>query len=240
MSSPTIGTPASRNLRAHSGSERDEDGDGVDEGHPGVEAGLGVVALGLLGADGEIGDQDVGPRVAQRLGDVDGIGGRLVDHLLVVLAEAIERRAALDRDAELAHLREAHGVVQPGMDRLAQVGADLGLVDVERGHGHEVADVITAELDVHQSRDDVVGIRVAVVRDALDERTGAVADAGDGESDGVGHGLSPSVSVLQMVRQVTGSEPATARSARSDAMRVSSQLMSRATPSAVCWTTDRA
>ena len=44
----------------------DEDGDGVDEGHPGIEAGLGVVALGLLGPDRQVGDEDVGlgPRSA--------------------------------------------------------------------------------------------------------------------------------------------------------------------------------
>src|ERR1700677_3466887 len=89
MSSPTIGTPASRNLRAHSGSEAmkigmawgmgaresrdpwaycarsvgvrgDEDRDGVDEGDVRIEARLGVVALGLLGTDREVGHHPVG------------------------------------------------------------------------------------------------------------------------------------------------------------------------------------
>ena len=179
----------------------DEDGDGVDEGHAGVEAGLGVVALGLLGADRQVGDQDVGLGVAQRLGDVDRLGRRLLDQSRgSTCPSPSKRRAPLDRHAELADLGEADGVVQAGVDRLAQVGADLGLVDVEGGHGHEVADVVAAELDVHQARDDVVGVGVAVVGDALDERAGAVADAGDGESDGAGHGLSPSVSVLRVVR----------------------------------------
>ena len=215
----------------------DEDGDGVDEGDTRIEAGLGVVALGPLGADREVGDQDVGPGLAQRGGHVDRLGGRLLDRLGVVLAQAVEGRPTLDGDAELAHLGEADRVVLPGVDRLAQVGADLGLVHVEGRHRHEVADVVPAELDVHEAGDDVGGIGVVVVGDPLDERAGAVADAGNREADGVGHGLSPSVSGAA---QVTGSVPAVASASRSEAMRVSSQLMSRAMPSAVCWTTERA
>ena len=52
----------------------DEDGDGVDEGDAGVEAGLGVVALGLLGADRQVGDQDVGLGLAQGGGHVHRLG----------------------------------------------------------------------------------------------------------------------------------------------------------------------
>ena len=54
---------------------RDEHRDGVDERHAGVEAGLGVVLLGLLGADRQVRHEHVGPGVAQRLGHVDGSAG---------------------------------------------------------------------------------------------------------------------------------------------------------------------
>ena len=71
----------------------DEHRDGVDEGHAGVEAGLGVVALGVLGADGEVGHEHVGLGVAQHLGDVDRLGRALLGDLAVELAEAVEGRA---------------------------------------------------------------------------------------------------------------------------------------------------
>ena len=57
----------------------------------------------------------------------------------------------------------------PGEDRLAEVEADLGGVDVERGDELDVADVVAAELDVHEAGDVVARVGVAVVLDALDE-----------------------------------------------------------------------
>jgi hypothetical protein len=71
--------------------------------------------------------------------------------------------------------------------------ADLLGVDVERGDELDVADVVAAELDVHEPGDGVGRVGVAVVLDALDERRGAVADADDGYADGT-HGLLPLVS----------------------------------------------
>ena len=53
-------------------------------------------------------------------------------------------------------------------------------VDVEAGDELHVADVVVAELDVHQAGDARGGIGVLVVLDALHERCGAVADARDG------------------------------------------------------------
>ena len=209
----------------------DEDRNGVDEGDAGLQAGLGIVALGLLGADREVGDQHVGPGVAQGLAHVDGRGRGLLDHLAVVLAQAVEGGPALDGDPHLADVGEADGVVQPGVDGLAEVGADLGLVHVERGDGDDVADVVPTEIDVHQTGDGLLGLGVAVVRDALDQRAGAVADAGDRETDWAGHRMSPSY-----VR----SAGAGWKAARSLAISRSSQLMSWATLSAVCCTTERA
>ncbi len=52
-------------------------------------------------------------------------------------------------------------------------------VDVERGGELDVADVVAAEVDVHEAGHALVGVGVAVVVDALHERGGAVADADD-------------------------------------------------------------
>ena len=91
--------------------------------------------------------------------------------------------AALDGDAEVGHVGELDGVVGRGEDRLAQVLADLVGVDVEGGAELDVADVVAAEIDVHQAGDELVVRGVAVVLDALHERRGAVADADDGDAD---------------------------------------------------------
>jgi hypothetical protein len=59
----------------------------------------------------------------------------------------------------------------------------FSLVDVERGHELHVADVVVAQLDVHQARDEVGRLRVLVVVAALDEAARAVADADDRDAD---------------------------------------------------------
>jgi hypothetical protein len=74
----------------------------------------------------------------------------------------------LDRDAGLRHLREAVGVVLPGEDRLGEVLADLLAVDVEGRHELDVANVIAAEVDVHEARDEITVAGVLVVGPSLD------------------------------------------------------------------------
>ena len=79
----------------------------------------------------------------------------LVMLLLEVLAEAVVGHPALDRDAELGQLAvaELQRVVLAGEDRLGEVLADLVGVDVERGGELDVADVVAAEVDVHEPGD---------------------------------------------------------------------------------------
>ena len=88
-------------LRRPLGVGGDEHRDGVDERHAGVEAGLGVVLLRLLGARPGGRRPARRRRVAQRLGHVDRLGRRLLDGLAVVLAEPVEAsgRAAPARRA---------------------------------------------------------------------------------------------------------------------------------------------
>ena len=53
----------------------------------------------------------------------------------------------------------------------------LSVVDIEGRGELDVADVVAAEVDVHQARDELVRVGVLVVLDALHERARAVADA---------------------------------------------------------------
>ena len=55
----------------------------------------------------------------------------------------------------------------------------------------DVADVVAAQVDVHQARDELVRGGVLVELDALHQGRGAVAHADDGYVDGVAHGRSP-------------------------------------------------
>ena len=77
---------------------------------------------------------------------------------------------------------EVQRVVLAGEDRLGEVLADLLGVDVERGRELDVADVVAAEVHVHEARDLLGGVGVLVVVDALHEGGGAVADADDGDA----------------------------------------------------------
>ncbi len=115
----------------------------------------------------------------ERRDDVDRLGVGLGDHLAVVLAETVERVAALHGDAGRRDVGELERVVLRGLDRLGEVEADLLAVDVERCDELDVADVVLAELHVHEARHEVGRVGVLVVLDALDERRGAVADADD-------------------------------------------------------------
>ena len=82
--------------------------------------------------------------------------GRLLDDLREVLAEPVVGHAARDLDARLRHVGELDRVVRVGPDRLGEVLADLALDDVEGGDELDVADVVAAEVDVHQAGDEVV------------------------------------------------------------------------------------
>jgi hypothetical protein len=155
---------------------------------PASRAGLGVEAGGVLGPHREVRHEHVGLRVAQGLRHVDGLLGGFVDLVDVVLAEAVEGRAAEDLDAEVRHVGELDRVVLAGPHRLRDVEADLRRVDVEHGDELDVADVVSAEIDVHQAGDLEVGLRVPVVLDSLDQGVRAVTEPCDGYSNG-GHGF---------------------------------------------------
>ena len=178
-----MGTPGVGELLGPHGIAGDEHRNGVDERHLGIEAGLRIVLLRLLRTDRKVGDQDVSAGPAQHRSHVDRLERGLLDGLAVVLAQSVERRAPQHRDAELADRGEADGVVLTGEDGLTEVQSHLGRVDVEGGHELDIADVVAAEADMHQTRHALGRVGVPVVLDALHQRAGAVAHSSDGDPD---------------------------------------------------------
>jgi hypothetical protein len=81
-------------------------------------------------------------------------------------------------------------------DRVREVDADLALDDVEGGGELDVRDVVAAEVDVHEPRNGVFGLRVLVVLDSLEERVGAVPHADDRDA----HLVLRAPAVLRSVR----------------------------------------
>jgi hypothetical protein len=159
------------------GLARDEHRHAVHHGAAGLEDLLRVPLRRGLGADREVVDDDVRAGLAQDPHDVGRLAWRLLHDLREVLPEPVVRHPARDGDAGLRDVGELDRVVRGGPDRVREVHADLALDDVERGGELDVRDVIAAEVDVHQPRDELVGLRALVVLDALEERVGAVPHA---------------------------------------------------------------
>jgi hypothetical protein len=163
---------------------RDEHRNAVHETAAGLEDLLHVPLGGLLGADGKVGDDHVGVRVLEDLHDVGRRARRLGDLLAQVLAQAVVGHPAVDLDAQVGNLGvELQRVVLAGEDRLAEVLAHLLGVDVKGGGELDVADVVAAQIDMHESRDGLLGVSVAVVVHPLNKGAGAVADADDRHPD---------------------------------------------------------
>ncbi len=157
----------------------DEHRDAVDEGAAGLQR-LGGVELGrLLRSDRQVGDQHVGLGLAQPLGDVHRRDLGLFDPVLQVLAEAVQRRAALHLHACPVGLGEHVGVVGLEQDRFGDVAAHLAGVDVEGRGDLDIRDVVAAEFDVHQAGRRFVGGGFGVVAEPLHQRGGAIADPHD-------------------------------------------------------------
>ena len=195
-------------LRRPLGVGGDEHGQRVDEGDARVERALRVELVGVLAAHRQVGHEHVGARLAQRRDHVDRLLVGLGDRLAVVAAQPVEGVAALHGHAGRRHVGDLDGVVLAGADGLGEVLADLLRVDVERRHEVEVADVVAAEVDVHETRHAGGRVGVGVVVHALDQRRGAVAHADDGDTD-LTHGSVSFAAVV--VLRVRGRRPARCR-----------------------------
>ena len=65
------------------------------------------------------------------------------------------------------HIAELEGVIGCGVDGVSQVLAHLVLVDIESGDEIDIADMISAQVGVHQAGDKIGFIGVAVIMNAL-------------------------------------------------------------------------
>src|SRR5699024_2793319 len=158
----------------------DEHGKRVDKGHTGIDGALGVELVGLLRADREVGHEHVGLGRLEGRHDVHRVLGGLLDRLAVVHAQTVVGRAAQDGQAGRWDVTDLDGVVLTCRDGTGQVLADLLRVHVEGCDELDVAHVVRAELNVHQTGHPRIGGGVLVVMHALDERHRTVADAHDG------------------------------------------------------------
>jgi hypothetical protein len=158
---------------------------------------LDVPLRRLFGADREVADEHVRPGLLEDADDVRGLAGRLLHHVRQVLANSVVRHAAAHLDTQRRDIAELHCVVRAGKDRLRKVEPYFRLVDVERRDELDVADVVAAEVDVHETRYRLLRRRIAVVVHALHERRGAVADAHDRDTD-----LVPLVAVFVAVFRI--------------------------------------
>ena len=162
---------------------RDEYRQAVDEPDARLERLLDVPLGRGFGADREVADENVRLRLLEDADDVRGLARGLGDLLLEVLAKAVVRHAAMDLNAHVRDVGELDRVVLARPDRLGEILADLLGIDVEGSDELDVADVIAAEVHVHEAGDLLGGIGVLVVLDALDEAVGAVADTDDRDAD---------------------------------------------------------
>jgi hypothetical protein len=115
--------------------------------------------------------------------DVDRCLVGLLDDVPVEVAKPVVGVTTLHGHTSRRHVGDVNRVVLAGNDRLGQITPDLLAVDVEGSDELHVADVVAAEVDVHQAGYPDVRVGVLVVLDALDERRGAVAYANDGDTN---------------------------------------------------------
>src|SRR5579871_1080920 len=87
------------------------------------------------------------------------------------------RHTAIDLRAEVRHVGELVGIVGWREDRLADILADLVLIDIEGGGKFDIVNVVATQVDMHQAWHEIFRLSIFVVLDALYQRTGAVPDA---------------------------------------------------------------
>ena len=213
MSSPMIGTPASSKRFAQAVVAADEHRDAIDEGDAAPRARIRRRIRSLSGADRKIVDHHVGLGVAQHVDHVVvrrlalAVGeheGALVGEFGHVLGDAVEHAAHPDVGAGSAgHGRRRSRAIGRAKIASATSRADLAPVDVPGGDDLEVLGPVAAEVPVRQA-DLLVGAAVRIMRDALDQRAGAIADADDGDIDVGAFGIVKAHSAATLMLRTRG------------------------------------
>ena len=184
MSSPMTGRPSSAKRRCQYGSRPMNTGIALTNADAGLE-GLLDVPLGRLLASRPAGSETMTSTWRSlRMPTMSAVGPGAFS--MIWLRYLPRPSWVMPRSTVTPSVRdllEDVRVVRLRVDRLGQVLADLVLVDVEGGHELDVADVVAAEVDVHQPGDEVVVLGVLVVVATLDEAARAVADADDRDAD---------------------------------------------------------
>ena len=79
------------------------------------------------------------------------------------------RHPAMHLNAKLRDVGKSDGVIRFGVNRFTEIAAHFGRVDIKGGGELDVANVVTAELNMHQAGNELIGIRFAVKLNTLDE-----------------------------------------------------------------------
>ena len=169
---------------------RDEHRNAVDERAAGLERLLHVPLRGLFASYWQVAHDNIDLAIAEDADDVLGCAWCLLHDLREILADPIVGHAPRDLHAAAGDIREAVGVVRRLIDGIGEILADLVPVDVDSRDEVHIIDVISAEVDVHDPRDPVARLGVAVVVHALNERARAVADTDDRDADALLGGAS--------------------------------------------------
>src|SRR4051794_1331607 len=153
----------------------DEHGDAIDEAAAGVDRLPGVPFACLLRSDGEVGNHDVGARASKYLRNIGFWLARDRYVVFEILTDAVQHRPATNDDAGLGNRGKTMRVVRSRKNRLRNVVPHLVGVDVESRRNLDVADVIAADVGVHQARNRLIGFGVSIVSEALDQGACAIA-----------------------------------------------------------------
>ena len=182
----------------------------------------------LLRADRQIAQQHVGARGAERFGDVGRSQVRRTKGLVVGIVghmggHAIELRAGLDDHVgDRQRALENSRAIGLGEDRFLERMADLAPINVEGRDEFDIGTGIAADGGAHDTVERGVATG-AVILYALDQRAGAVADAGDGDLD-LFHEAQDSVELEQHYRAGEGIRWVQPNQPIRDRMRISARI----------------
>ena len=127
-----------------------------------------------LRSDWEIGNDHIRSRLFQNADDVIGRARRFLDDTFQIFADAIVRHTAMHPHAERRHLGESEGIIGCTENCFAEIAPHLRYIYIEGGAEFDVTHVITAELDVHQTRHVFLFAGAFVEFYALHKRRGAI------------------------------------------------------------------